>query len=284
MRSPLAWFGGKGSMIGKLLPLIPHHDSYVEVFGGAASLLFAKAPMPLEIYNDIDSGLIDFFSVLKSDELLQEFQRLAHFTPYSRELFEQYRQTWATQDDLVTRAYQWFVVCRMSFSGNFGSSWSYSRSVQGRVLVQTVSRWLGAINGLSEVYGRLMTVQIEHADWSDIIKRYDKPDAFLYFDPPYIHSTRSAGKYAHEMSDEDHRDLVESLLNLRGKAMVSGYNHEIYQPLVDNGWIRHEWKTSAMAAGRTRATGIIGDGTATKKQPRIECVWVNYQNQLTLFN
>ncbi len=34
IKSPLSWVGGKSRMVHKLLPLIPEHKTYVEVFGG----------------------------------------------------------------------------------------------------------------------------------------------------------------------------------------------------------------------------------------------------------
>jgi len=61
LRSPIVWFGGKGHMVNKLLPLIPKHKIYVEPFGGGANLLIAKEPSPVEVYNDLDSGLVNFF-------------------------------------------------------------------------------------------------------------------------------------------------------------------------------------------------------------------------------
>lgn len=73
LRSPICWFGGKGLMVSKLLPLIPPHHIYVEVFGGGASLLFAKEPSPVEVYNDIDSGLVNFFRVLRDPEKFARF-------------------------------------------------------------------------------------------------------------------------------------------------------------------------------------------------------------------
>jgi len=60
-------------MVKKLLPLIPKHHTYVEVFGGAANLLLAKDPSPVEVYNDIDSGLVNFFRVLRDKNKFQKF-------------------------------------------------------------------------------------------------------------------------------------------------------------------------------------------------------------------
>lgn len=59
MRSPIWWFGGKGNMVAKLLPLIPPHRTYVEPYGGGASLLFAKNPSPVEVYNDLNQAVVE---------------------------------------------------------------------------------------------------------------------------------------------------------------------------------------------------------------------------------
>jgi len=85
MKSPIGCFGGKGRFIKKLMPLIPPHRKYVEVFGGGASLLFAKQPTEIEVYNDIDERLVNFFSVLKNncDELYEQ----CYLTLYSRSEF-----------------------------------------------------------------------------------------------------------------------------------------------------------------------------------------------------
>lgn len=74
-------------MLGRLLPLIPPHHTYVEVFGGGAALLFNKEPSPVEVYNDIDGNLVNFFRVLRDPEKFQRFYQLLQLTPYSREEF-----------------------------------------------------------------------------------------------------------------------------------------------------------------------------------------------------
>ena len=77
------------------------------------------------------------------------------------------------------------------------------------------------------------------------------------------------------MTLQDHEELVNILLDLKGMAVLSGYNHPIYKPLEDNGWTKHEYKVSCSVAGRTRQTGILGKGAATKMQPRTEVIWRN---------
>lgn len=96
LKSPLKWYGGKTRMVNKLLPLIPKHKAYVEVFAGSAAVFFAKGVSPLEVINDLDSGLVNFYRVLRDPEKLPRFSHLVQLTPYSREEFVFCRETWKT--------------------------------------------------------------------------------------------------------------------------------------------------------------------------------------------
>jgi len=287
MRSPITWFGGKGNMTAKLLKLIPPHHTYVEPFGGGGSLLFAKKPSPVEVYNDLDSGLVNFFRVLRDPEKFERFHRLVSFTPYSREEYNFCRETWEKCEDDVERAYRWFVVARMSFGGFFGHSWGFAVTRSLRGMADPCSRWLSTIEGLPEIHARLMRVQIEHKDFREIFTIYDTPNTLFYCDPPYVPDTRRAGTYKHEMSLQDHSKLVEILLKLKGKVLLSGYCHPVYEPLEQAGWRRYDYETACYAVGKTRKTGILGEGVAKEKQPRVESVWVLpnavWCEQLSLF-
>ena len=66
-----------------------------------------------------------------------------------------------------------------------------------------------------------------------------------------------------------------ALLAAPGAVILSGYAHEVYDPLILAGWARIDWQTACHAAGKTRHTGIQGAGSATAKQPRTESVWLN---------
>ena len=275
MRSPIVYFGGKGNFVKKILPLIPAHRIYVEVFGGGASLLFAKDPSPVEVYNDIDSAVVDFFRVLRDKESFKRFYRMVALTPYAREEYYFNLKNWGKPKDKVEKAYRWFVMVRFSFSGLQTHGWSYSFKSSARNMARTVSGWLSAIEGLPDCYYRFMRVQIENLDFRDLIKNYDSEETFMYLDPPYIQETRKRGGYRFEMSEKDHRDLAELLLKSKSKFILSGYRHKIYKPLEEKSWVRIDFKTSCYAVGRTRYTGLIGEGVVNKLKPRIESVWLS---------
>jgi len=285
LRSPIIYFGGKGVMTAKLLKLIPEHNIYVEPFGGGASLLFAKLPSKVEVYNDIDSDVVNFFRVLRDEKKFEKFYKLVQLTPYSREEFNYCRRTWEECTDEIERAYRWFIVARMRFSGSFEGDWSFTLKLSRRNMAQSVSRWLSIIEMLSEIHFRIMRVQIENSDFRKIFETYDTKDTFFYCDPPYIIETRKSGGYKFEMTVDDYKNLINILLKLKGKVMLSGYKHEIYQPLEDAGWKRIDYKTACHAAGKTRGTKIQGEGAALKMQPRIESVWFspNCDKSLKLF-
>lgn len=280
LRSPIRWLGGKGHLVAKLLQYVPKHKYYAEVFGGGASLLFAKKPAPFEVYNDLDSELVNLFRVLRDEQKFWKFYRKVCLTPYSREEYYHCLDTWDKQEDDIERAYRWFVVARMSFGGGFGRGWGFVVKELNRNMSSQCSGWLYILDMLPEIHKRVMRVQIEHRDWRDLMDIYDWPynEGFYYIDPPYLPETRKSGKYKHEMTYEDHEKLVEYLVENtdRRRIMLSGYPNELYKRLEMAGWHKVEWETACSVAGRTRKMGILGEGSAKKLQPRTEVIWFNY--------
>jgi len=244
------------------------------VFAGSAALFFAKEVSPVEVINDLDSGIVNFFRVLRDENKWQELVRLISLTPYSREEFFRFRDTWKETSDDVHKAHRWFITMRMSYSA-VGKSFSYAIKETSKGMAQPVSAYLSAIDRLPEIHERLKTVQLDHEDFRKLIKRYDTPNTFFYLDPPYVHSTRKTTKdYDHEMTDVDHGELVEVLLGMKGNAMLSGYANPIYKPLEKAGWERHDFEVKCNIGACSTADVSQLDGATKQKQARIESVWV----------
>jgi DNA adenine methylase len=270
LKSPLRRYGGKGRMVATLLPFIPNHKTYVEVFAGSAALFFEKPVSDIEVVNDLDSGLVNFFKVVRDEEKLQRLAKLLELTPYSLEQFELYRDTWRQAVDDVHKAHRWFITVRMSF-GAIGKYFSRSITEGTEGVGKCVRSYLSAIDRLPDIHKRLRGVQIDHADFREILTRYDRANTFFYLDPPYVHSTRKTTKdYDHEMSDDDHADLVELLLRAKGKVMLSAYANPIYEPLEKSGWERHDFEVNLNLIACSQP-----NGTAKRRETRIESVWVN---------
>ena len=277
LRSPIKWFGGKGHMVAKILPILTAipHTRYVEPFGGGASILMAKPPVDVETYNDLDSALYDFFTVLADPDLFPQFVRRVRLLPYSRQLFNHARATWRDEPDKVKRAALWYVLARQCFGGHFGHSWGAAITTSARNRSSEISKWQTALAYLPQVHKRLKRVQIENADFLNILLRYDTPKTLFYCDPPYVKDTRSPEGYLYEMDNGQHESLVDALLNIKGYAVLSGYAHPVYDTLSNNGWKRIDWQTVCYAAPRTRQSNLKGKGAALKHQARVESVWIS---------
>lgn len=190
VKSPINWFGGKFYMAKKIVDLFPQHKVYVEAFGGAGHVLFKKEQSLIEVFNDINKDLIDFFKVLRDQEKAIELQRLLQLTPHSRTEFGDCYNTWNEESHDVEKVRKWYVTLMQCYSKSFGnSSWSYSKSISRRNMSQTTSQWLNKIDkDLPAAVERLTTVQIENLDFDELIKKYDSDDTLFYLDPPYIHN------------------------------------------------------------------------------------------------
>jgi DNA adenine methylase len=269
-------------MAKKIVPLIPPHHTYVEPFGGSAAVLMAKPPSPVEVYNDLDSGVVNFYRVIRDEKKFERLIFLASLTPNSREEFNHFKDTWENVEDDVERAYRWFVVARQSFGGYFGKAWAVEVTTSTYGMVSSCAAYLSALERLPEIHKRLRRVAIEHYDFRKIFDIYDRPETFFYIDPPYVGETRKSGKYNHEMTLDDHRDLVNILLNLQGMAFLSGYYHDVYLPLEEAGWERLEFNIPCNVAARTRAHGLMGEGKIKKNAMRTECLWISPSAQAAM--
>jgi DNA adenine methylase len=269
LKSPISWFGGKYYMANKIIELFPEHKMYVEVFGGSGQILFSKSLSDIEVYNDIDRNLVNFFKILRDKVKFEQFKLYLDLTPYSREEFYECRDTWENETDEIEKIRKWYVTCMQSFSNNF-STWSHTKAKSRRGMSMAVSRYLGnAEENLLKAVERLKTVQIENMDSLKLITKYDNEDTLFYLDPPYIHETRKMTyQYAHEMVNSQHEQLVDVLLNIKGKAILSGYAHEIYNRLIDNGW-----RKVFLGEFVKRSVKTVGKEINEKGD---EFVWVNF--------
>lgn len=272
MSALLPWFGGKIKTADWIRSHFPGHHTYVEPFGGAMAVLLAKPPSPVEVYNDVDQELVNFWRVVRDPVAFEQLRHRIELTPYARAEWR-----WARggrgQGDPVERAARWWTVIRQGFSAT-DTSWSFTVDSTARGMSRETSKYLAAIEMLPQVHARISRVQIDCLDWREMFARYDRERTLFYCDPPYVMATRRNGGYAHELSDDDHRDLVERALAAAGMVVISGYAHELYRPLERAGWSVVRREVPCHAAGRTRANGMQGPGSAAH-QVRTESLWIS---------
>lgn len=263
--SLIRWAGGKGRQLGELLPLIPHTKTYVEPFGGGASVLLNRVKSEVEVYNDLDGALVNLFQVVRDDKLFPEFAHKLGWTLYAKEEFV--RAVDSHDDESlsrVDRAVLFYTMLNQSISGKrLASAGDWAR---GR-LDNLADRFVMRQEKLGAIHTRIRGVQIECRDALDILQEWDGPETVFYCDPPYVLDTRSKRKYyAVEPGDDYHVQLVDVLLAVKGMVILSGYDHPVYNRLREHGWITDLYGAHAvMEVVKSKA----------EKQKRTEIVYRN---------
>lgn len=262
-RPALRWHGGKWRLAPWIVSVFPAHRTYVEPYGGAASVLLRKPRSFGEVYNDLDEDVVNLFRVLRG-ALAERLIEAVRLTPFSRADFD---QAFEATDDPVERA-------RRLVTRSFLAYGSTGANIKARTGFRASSHqqnthpardFAGMPEALQAVVERLRGVVIENRPAMDVMRDLDRPDTLHYVDPPYLHETRhergwkgerSRG-YGHEMTDDEHRELLHFLRGLVGKVVLSGYPSDLYDNALV-GWVRME-----------RAA------LADKARQRREVLWIN---------
>ena len=253
MKSVLKYPGAKNRLAPWICEYIPKHDVYLEPFAGSLAVLFNKQRSHIETVNDIDGEIVNFFRILRDRS--GELERTIEFTPFSR---SEYKAAYEKSEDELERARRFAVKCWMGFGcGNLYQNGF--KSGQQTNSPNPARAWSELPETLKMATERLMGVQIENLPAVELIKRYDTEDVFIYADPPYLHGTRKNYLYKHEMKDADHEKLLNVLVKHPGKILLSGYDNDMYNDVLQ-GWNKVQKNTRA-EGGRART----------------ETLWMNYE-------
>lgn len=269
----IRYHGGKFRLADWVIRHFPKHTCYTESFGGAAGVLLQKPRAYAEVYNDLDGEVVNLFRVLRNEDDRNKLIELLVFTPYSRVDFQ---EAWEPCDNSIEKARRLIIRAQMGF-GSAGASKGITgfRIDTKRAYGTAQSLWVTYPNHLADVGQRLSGVLIENRPAIQILRDHDGAETLHYVDPPYVHDTRYSGAktgrvYRHEMTDQDHEELLKVLLELEGKVIVSGYPSEIYNDYLG------KWK-------RVDTSARISSGRGT--DTRTECLWINPNAQeLDLFS
>lgn len=263
MNNVLRYPGSKWRIADQIVSNIPEHKCYLEPYFGSGAVLFNKPISPVETINDLDDDVVNLFQCIQEHSF--ELSSKLAATPYSREIYES--QYYAEVTDSIRKAYSFLVKCWQGYGyKNTGAKNGWKRDLTGREKAYALSNWYHLPGWIEDVAERLRYVQIEKKPALDLIKEFDSPDSFYYLDPPYLLSSRSSSQYQHEMSDEDHIQLLETIVHCSAKIMISGYESNLYNEYL------HSWDSLK-----------IPNQTVSGKV-REEIVWMNYTHQLTLYD
>lgn len=262
-RPVLRWHGGKWLLAPWIIDHFGKHRIYVEPFGGAWSVGFRKPRAKAEVWNDLDSELVNLFSVLRSSRAGELVDGL-RLTPFAR---DEFLAAYQSSPDPVDRARKLIIRAFMGH-GSDGASGQYRtgfRANSNRSGSTPAVDWINLPDSLELAIARLRGVVIENRPASEVMLKHDSPNTLHYIDPPYLHATRSrsnrrtdnGGVYRHELSDEQHLELLDVLQSLEGMVILSGYPSEVYDSVLAD-WTRIE-------------RAAFKDGAA----PSVEVLWLN---------
>jgi DNA adenine methylase len=262
---------------------MPRHLHYVEPYFGGGQVFFLRDPRDprlwwdgptsdgskvngvSEVINDIDGDLMNFYAVLKDPELFARLQDLLDLTLFSEAEWRAAGELISgASGDRVRRAAALFTYVRQSMSGRRDT---FAPAVRTRLRGgrnDGVNAWWGAVDQLRAVHQRLRNARIICRPALDVIDSEDTPGTLFYLDPPYLHETRTATEvYQFEMTEGDHRELLDRLPSVKGKVILSGYPSRLYDAALAD-WTRDTFDLPNNAAG------------GKSKDRKTEVLWCNF--------
>lgn len=271
-RPILRYHGGKFGTHGRVSDWVnrhlPPHRFYVELFGGAGSVLLRKHRAKSEIYNDLDDDVVNLFRVLRDPESAERLEYLLRLTPYARTEFVAARET---IEDPVERARR-LIVCSFQGHGSAGlraESRPGFRAAESEGRILASQDWAGYPDHIASFVRRLTGVTIECRTWQEIVPRYEGADTLFYVDPPYLHdvrTSRATDGYRHELVEADHVELAEWATSSTSMVVVSHYDHPLYREMYA-GWSTHS-KRVPVDSGASRVEVLWLNPAAEAARPR----------------
>lgn len=257
----LKYPGAKWRISDWIVSQMPVHEVYLEPYFGSGAVFFRKAPAEVETINDIHGDVVNLFRVVRDHA--EELYALLESTPYAREEYELSRAEPRTGEP-VEDARRFMVRCWQTISGSdrYANGWRYRKSLNR--WGSCTREWREVRERVFRARDRLQDAQIECRPAVEVIRAHSDPGVLIYADPPYLRAarTRPAGRggnhyrnrYVHEMTDEQHVELLEALLAHGGAVLLSGYDCELYNSHLV-GWTRAELQV--LAEGAQRRTEVL---------------------------
>ena len=255
----LPYYGGKSpskSVTKWIVGLLGYdkRKSYIEPFAGMLGVLLSRPPVDIEIVNDLDSNLVNWWRCVRDHP--EEMAYQIYHTPRSRELFVEAIRDLPTETDKIKRAVLYHTILSQGVTNSgTATNWGVHYSHIGKY-----GKWNGSL--FKPLSKRLFNTQLENKNAVEILKRtVDIENTLIYCDPPYKNSV-----VIHYGKNQiaDHNEFIELLQAQKGDVAISGYDDQFDK--LD--WIRHETQNvfNAMNVSGQNKTGN-----------RTEVLWTNFE-------
>lgn len=264
MKPVLKYPGSKWRLARWIINMMPKHRTYIEPFFGSGAIFFRKKPSAIETINDLDNNVVNLFRCIRKDAA--RLAKLVAGTPYSRKEHEAAYEKKSTVNN-YEQARLFLVRCWQGHGFRATEKVGWKNDVHGRERAYSVYNWYRLPEWITNITERLRQVQIECRPAIEVIQRHKYNDVLIYADPPYLRSTRTAGnhqQYNCEMTEQDHIELLEVLLQHPGPVLLSGYNSELYNQALKR-WHTEDQKGYAEHGGCNRT----------------EKLWMNFEPECT---
>ncbi len=233
MKTPITYYGGKINMLKHILPIIPEHRLYCEPFVGGAAVFFSKPKSEIEVINDLNGDVVNFYQVCKNEFGLLRY--LIQSTPHSRKVHREADYILKNPEAFtsVRRAWAFWVQTNISFSSKIHGGYAYEKK-SDKTIKRTFKKKL---NFNDQIRKRFDMVDIECNDALKVIQSRDTVDSFFYVDPPYYNS--NCGHYG-GYTEQDFVNLLTVLSKIQGKFLLSSYPSDPLKDFTDRfGWFTH---------------------------------------------
>lgn len=230
MKPPLTYYGGKQKLAKYILELIPKHTLYCEPFFGGGAVFFAKEPSEIEVINDNNGDLINFYKVVKNR--FKALQKEIKATLHSREHHQAAKLviSYPRLFNDVKRAWAIWTLANESYASRLDNSWGFDR--KRNTSAKRLSR--KRKNFIRDYSQRLDKAEIENSDALYVITSRDSKASFFYCDSPYFNTHK--GHYR-EYNEQDFENLLKTLSSIKGKFLLSSYPSKLLAKYINQfGW------------------------------------------------
>lgn len=257
----IAYIGGKYRQAKWINEFIPQDmERYAEVFGGAFWVYLKSTFTAKEVwYNDFNRFMVNLFACCSQPEKFLKY--VDHIEPQDAERYERYKEEilplagteFDFPDFVIATKYVYLVT--QTFSGIMtenakmvdlkGKYRSKYLSFRDRLTNDKFVEKFKGISGHS------------NQSYETFIPMIDRPDTFLYLDPPY-YSTEKLYAF-HDFGLEDHEKLANMLKECKSKWCLSYYEFDDlvkWFPKDQYHWEYKDFKKASMASkGGKQTTG-----------------------------
>ena len=219
-------------------------------------MFFGKGKTEVEVINDTNREVINFYKIVQNDFV--SLEKEVRISLYSRSLHAAASVVFNSPHMFseIKRAWAVWILANTSINAVLDNSWGYERKSNKTPLKLTNKR-----ESFTEEFAiRLQNVQIECADAIYVINSRDWEKAFFYVDPPYIGTCQ--GHYD-GYTEDDYDRLLLTLSKIKGKFLLSSFPTPILDKYTKaNGWHSQHIEMRCSAS--------------TKQKRKIEVLTANY--------